>query len=57
MATTRLVLPSPRAGGRDLDCADFEDQAAAQEELGADARDPHHLDADRDGVACEELRR
>jgi LPXTG-motif cell wall-anchored protein len=38
---------------QDLDCADFSTQAEAQAQLGAD--DPHGLDADSDGVACEEL--
>jgi hypothetical protein len=50
--TTRLVLP--RATG-DLDCASFADQAAAQAVLRAEPRDPHHLDADNDGIACEHL--
>ncbi len=53
--TTRLVLDGPHRVG-DLDCADFVDQAAAQERLRADRRDPDHLDADRDGIACEKLR-
>jgi hypothetical protein len=42
-------------GGGDLDCADFAAQAAAQRELERDPTDPHNLDADDDGVACEEL--
>jgi hypothetical protein len=40
-------------GGRDLDCADFATQAAAQRELERDPTDPHNLDADDDGIACE----
>lgn len=39
----------------DLDCADFDTQAEAQAELEADPSDPHGLDADNDGVACELL--
>lgn len=37
----------------DKDCADFPSQAAAQAELKKNPRDPHKLDADRDGYACE----
>ena len=53
---TRLVMET-RAPFRDLDCADLPDQPAAQDVLRRDTSDPHHLDADRDGVACEDLRR
>lgn len=35
----------------DLDCADFESQSEAQEYL--TSGDPHGLDRDGDGVACE----
>ena len=44
-----------RAGGRGsrIDCPDFPNQAAAQAVLRADPSDPHHLDLDRDGIACE----
>jgi hypothetical protein len=38
---------------RDLDCADFASQADAQAELQRDRSDPHGLDPDGDGVACE----
>ncbi|MDE3192849.1 MAG: excalibur calcium-binding domain-containing protein [Chloroflexota bacterium] len=54
--TTRLVVEAPTPF-HDLDCADFADQGAAQEALRRDPLDPHGLDHDRDGVACEELRR
>jgi hypothetical protein len=37
----------------DLDCADFPTQQAAQEELNSNPSDPHDLDRDGDGVACE----
>jgi hypothetical protein len=53
--TTRLVQPQEHAA-RDLDCADFARRADAEAALRADPRDPHGLDADRDGVACEHLR-
>ncbi len=39
----------------DLDCANFDSQAEAQAELRADPSDPHRLDADNDGIACEHL--
>ena len=39
----------------DLDCADFASQAEAQATLDADTTDPNGLDADGDGIACEEL--
>lgn len=38
-----------------LNCADFETQEEAQAVLDADPSDPHGLDADKDGVACESL--
>jgi hypothetical protein len=38
---------------RDLTCADFESQAAAQAQLRANPRDPYGLDTDGNGVACE----
>lgn len=40
----------------DLDCKDFPSQAAAQAELRRDPSDPHGLDADKDGIACESNR-
>ena len=44
--------------GPDLDCGDFRTQREAQdfyEACGGPARDPHGLDRDRDGLACESL--
>lgn len=46
-------------GVADRDCADFPTWQAAQEfyhSEGGPGRDPHRLDADRDGEACEALR-
>ena len=43
---------------RDHDCADFASHAEAQgfyEAHGGPDRDPHRLDRDRDGLACETL--
>jgi endonuclease YncB( thermonuclease family) len=43
-------------GGRgDLACADFATQREAQVVLERDPSDPNGLDADNDGIACEEL--
>ncbi|MFW5812181.1 MAG: thermonuclease family protein [Alkalispirochaetaceae bacterium] len=45
-------------GTEDRDCSDFPTQAAAQrfyEAAGGPEVDPHRLDADGDGVACESL--
>jgi micrococcal nuclease len=44
-------------GGVDsnLDCAGFETQEEAQKVLQQDPSDPHYLDGDSDGVACEDL--
>jgi len=39
----------------DKDCRDFGSQADAQAVLDADASDPHRLDADHDGIACESV--
>jgi hypothetical protein len=44
--------PSP-AAARDYDCANFANQAEAQEYLLPG--DPYRLDGDSDGVACEDL--
>lgn len=49
------VAPPPATGG-DRDCADFGSQREAQafyEAQGGPERDPHRLDRDRDGLACE----
>jgi len=43
---------TPSSGG-DLDCSDFSSQAEAQAALDNDPSDPHGLDADHDGEACE----
>jgi hypothetical protein len=39
----------------DLDCRDFSTRAQAKAVLVANPSDPHGLDADHDGVPCEEL--
>lgn len=52
------VLPSS-ASASDKDCADFATQRAAQIfyiKHGGPRSDPHRLDGDDDGVACEDNR-
>ncbi len=58
------ILPTPSTGlrydpsGPDRDCPDFETQEEAQEfyiAAGGPGSDPHRLDRDRDGIACEDL--
>lgn len=48
-----LACAPAGASAADLDCADFGTQAEAQENLLPG--DPHGLDGDNDGVACESL--
>lgn len=52
-------VPSPNLSlpclQSDCDCSDFATQAQAQAVLEATPGDPHHLDGDHDGVACESL--
>ncbi|WP_410658576.1 excalibur calcium-binding domain-containing protein [Amycolatopsis sp. lyj-112] len=51
---TTETKPAPgTTKSTDKDCADFPSQAAAQAELKKNPRDPHKLDADHDGYACE----
>jgi hypothetical protein len=47
------LQPPPPAQALDYDCADFANQAEAQEYLLPG--DPYNLDGDDDGVACETL--
>jgi hypothetical protein len=51
-------MSCPLAGvalAQDLDCSDFATQAEAQAVYDRDPSDPNRLDADNDGVACENL--
>ncbi|NIJ14639.1 hypothetical protein FHU38_005040 [Saccharomonospora amisosensis] len=41
------------AQDRGLDCPNFPNQAEAQKVYNQDTSDPHRLDADNDGIACE----
>jgi endonuclease YncB( thermonuclease family) len=52
LGTSVLVLPP--ASAADMDCGDFATQAEAQAFfVAAGAGDPHRLDSDGDGIACE----
>jgi len=51
-------LAQPAAAFRDRDCSDFKNQRQAQrffkKHKGSKKNDPHRLDADHDGRACED---
>jgi micrococcal nuclease len=50
------AAPAQPSQVADRDCPEFGSQAEAQsfyEEQGGPAQDPHNLDADNDGIACE----
>lgn len=51
------ALAQPAAAFRDRDCSDFKSHAQAQHffEKHNPKRDPHNLDGDNDGIACEDL--
>jgi Excalibur calcium-binding domain len=51
------ALAQPAAAFRDRDCADFKTHKQAQRfyEKHNPSRDPHGLDGDDDGIACEDL--
>jgi hypothetical protein len=58
VAAALLVGATPAAAA-DKDCSDFNSWREAQKfykRHGGPQRDPHRLDADRDGIACESLR-
>ncbi len=51
------VMAQPVVAFHDRDCSDFKTQAQAQRffKNHNPRKDPHGLDADNDGVACEDL--
>ena len=54
-----LALAAAPASAADKDCSDFNSWRQAQnfyKKHGGPRYDPHRLDADRDGIACEDLR-
>jgi hypothetical protein len=59
IAVIALALPTTPAIAADKDCSDFSSWRAAQKfykRHGGPRYDPHRLDADHDGIACESLR-
>ncbi len=53
LGVTALLAAAPSNAAADYDCADFANQAEAQEYLLPG--DPYRLDGDNDGIACEDL--
>ena len=60
IAALAITAFAPTASAiSDRDCSDFPTWKKAQKfykKNGGPRSDPHRLDADRDGIACEELR-
>ncbi|HEX6152552.1 MAG TPA: excalibur calcium-binding domain-containing protein [Solirubrobacterales bacterium] len=59
VAVVALAFPSATASAADKDCSDFKTWREAQKfykRHGGPQRDPHRLDGDDDGIACEALR-
>lgn len=50
-----LTFTAPALAQQDYNCSDFATQEEAQAEYEKDKSDPHGLDGDNDGVACESL--
>jgi excalibur calcium-binding domain-containing protein len=58
IAAIALASAAPLASAGDKDCSDFNTWREAQKfykRHGGPQRDPHRLDADHDGIACESL--
>lgn len=54
--SSSAVEDPPNYGGGDKDCSDFSTHEEAQRFFEAQgSSDPHRLDRDKDGVACETL--
>ncbi len=59
MAVVVLAATTAPVSAADKDCSDFSSWRQAQnfyKKHGGPRYDPHRLDADRDGIACEDLR-
>ncbi len=57
-AVIAIAAGAPPTSAADKDCADFRTWKQAQrfyKKHGGPKKDPHRLDADRDGIACEDL--
>jgi hypothetical protein len=53
---THISFYADKAAAQDIfNCSSFATQEEAQAELNRDPSDPHGLDGDNDGIACEEL--
>ncbi|WP_232376469.1 excalibur calcium-binding domain-containing protein [Amycolatopsis aidingensis] len=50
-----MVGVGSASAAQDLNCSDFDTQPEAQEVLDSTPGDPHGLDRDGDGIACESL--
>jgi LPXTG-motif cell wall-anchored protein len=48
------IICAPAAFAQDLNCDEFATQAEAQAALASNPGDPNNLDADDDGIACED---
>lgn len=56
VASLLPMLANPAAAQADRDCSDFSSWLEAQEFFERNGPgDPHGLDRDRDGIACESL--
>lgn len=53
MLAGTIIMAGPASAQDDQNCADFASQADAQAHYRADTSDPDGLDADDDGIACE----
>jgi hypothetical protein len=56
-ATVALLglLAAPALAQQDVDCEDFATREEAQDVLERDRSDPHNLDSNGNGIACENL--
>ena len=57
LALLSAAAAQPAAAFQDRDCSDFKTHRQAQHffKTHHPRQDPHHLDADHDGIACEDL--
>ena len=54
--TPNIPPPLPACVHTDCNCKDFKTQKEAQRVLDAFPSDPHRLDRDKDGIACENIK-
>ncbi len=53
-ASVLAATPAVAASSADLDCPDFTSQSQAQAVYDSNPSDPNRLDADNDGIACDD---